>query len=214
MTDAVTEAEVLRNAVAELEQDGYEVFIQPQPPILPIFLKDFRPDAIARRNGENLVIEIVKTLQGRDQALAAMTSSIRAHPGWELRVIVVNPITGITGLTKQSLEVIRQSVHEVSMLVASGHYRAALLMAWSTFEALARLTMPSDFERPQSPGRLVQMLAQEGYLTPSEADVLRGLAAKRSVLIHGNVQTEVSKTEAEAFVAILNKLIETQQSLQ
>src|SRR5438067_2491666 len=86
----LSEMDFLRNAVSELEEEGYEVFVQPQSPILPSFLKDFRPDAIARRNGKNLVIEVVKTLEGRDKALAAMASSIRAHPGWEMRVIVVN----------------------------------------------------------------------------------------------------------------------------
>jgi hypothetical protein len=134
----LSEVDFLRNAVSELEEEGYEVFIQPQPPILPSFLKDFRPDAIARRNGKNLVIEVVKTLEGRDKALAALASSIRARPGWEMRVIVVNPATRTTTLTKQSIDAVQRSLDEVSKLIESGHYRAALLMAWSTFEAAAR----------------------------------------------------------------------------
>jgi uncharacterized protein YutE (UPF0331/DUF86 family) len=82
-------------------------------------------------------------------------------------------------------------------------------MAWSTFEALGRSFMPTDFARAQSPGRLVQLLAQEGYVTPNEADTLRKLAEKRNVLIHGNVATDVSDAEVRDFVSILEKLIES-----
>jgi uncharacterized protein YutE (UPF0331/DUF86 family) len=212
MNDKVAEAEFLRNVVAQLEEEGYEVFVQPQPPILPPFLKDFRPDAIARRNGKHLVVELVQTFGSLDKTLAAMASSIRANPGWELRVIVVNPTRKPNALTQQPLEAIRLAADEVSKLIATEHYRAALLMGWSTFEALARLTMPSDFARPQSPGRLVQLLAQEGYVTPTEADALRGLADKRNVLIHGNVQTEVNKADIESFADILKNLLEMVQA--
>jgi|ERR1051325_10533316 uncharacterized protein YutE (UPF0331/DUF86 family) len=129
-----------------------------------------------------------------------------------MRVVVARPTTGPRSLQRQSKDAIKQSADEMTTLIRGDHYRAALLMGWSTFEALARATMPSDFERPQSPGRLVQLLAQEGYVTPDEADTLRKLADKRNVLIHGNVMTDVSKTEVELFAAILGNLIEMHPS--
>jgi uncharacterized protein YutE (UPF0331/DUF86 family) len=212
MSQRESEAEFLKNVVTELEDDGYEVFLQPQSPILPPFLKDFRPDAIARRGGQHLVVEVLQSLTGNESKLAAITAAIRANPGWELRVHLVSPTARQSALTKQPLDAIRTSTDEIQQLVDSGYYRAALLMAWSTFEAIARITMPSDFERPQSPGRLVQLLAQEGYVTPSEADILRRLAEKRNVLIHGNIQTDVTKADVEGLTQILRKLIELQQA--
>jgi uncharacterized protein YutE (UPF0331/DUF86 family) len=213
MTDTNIEREFLRNVVTELEEDGYEVFLQPQPPILPPFLRDFRPDAIARRNNKHLVVEIVTTLGERSKTLAAMASAVRANPDWEMRIVVVSPTNGLKPLQRQSENAIKQSVDEMTTLIGNDHYRAALLMGWSTFEALGRTIMPTDFARPQSPGRLVQLLAQEGYVTPSEADTLRKLGDKRNVLIHGNVLTEVSKGEVEAFAMILLKLIELQSTV-
>jgi uncharacterized protein YutE (UPF0331/DUF86 family) len=206
MTGTSTEAELLRNTVSELEQDGFEVFIQPRSPILPPFLKGFRPDIIARRSDTNLVVEVVSKLRQEDKTLAAMAAAVRGNPGWEMRVIVASPTTDASPLQGQPLGAISQAANEVQALIQGGHYRAALLMAWSTFEALGRSYMPEDFARAQSPGRLVQLLAQEGYVTPSEADTLRKLAEKRNVLIHGNVSTEVSEIEVKGFMSILEKL--------
>jgi len=210
MTSSSTEAELLRNTVSDLEQDGYEVFLQPQSPILPAFLKTFRPDIIARRGDKNLVVEVVSTRRQQDDKLASLASAVRSNPGWEMRIVMASSTNGLQPLQEQSKAAIVQSAKEVKALIHEGHLRAALLMGWSTFEALGRTYMPGDFARPQSPARLVQLLAQEGYVTPSEADVLRKLAEKRNILIHGDVLTEVSENEVEAFVEILERLVELQ----
>jgi uncharacterized protein YutE (UPF0331/DUF86 family) len=212
MTSVSTEAELLRNTVSDLEHDGYEVFLQPQSPILPAFLKGFQPDIIARRGDKRLVVEVVSAPRQQDDKLAALASAVRSNPDWEMRVIMARPTNGLEPLHEQSLAAIVQSAEEVKALIDEGHLRAALLMSWSTFEALGRTYMPDDFARPQSPSRLVQLLAQEGYVTPSEADVLRKLAEKRNVLIHGNVLIEVSEHDVKTFVGIIERLFELQSS--
>lgn len=47
----------------------------------------------------------------------------------------------------------------------------------------------------------------EGYITPSEADLLRGLAEKRNQLIHGELQTHASKAELRNFTKTLGDLL-------
>jgi uncharacterized protein YutE (UPF0331/DUF86 family) len=211
MTDGGSKREFLRNAVSELEDEGYEVFLQPkQPPVLPPFLKGFHPDIIAHRDDEHLVVQIVTRPGETNTDIGAMTSAIRAQPGWNMRLIVATPTRIQTTLPQQSNEAIKQSADDMAALIRDGHHRAALLMGWSTFEALGRAAMPKEFARPQTPGRLVAVLAQEGYVTPGEADLLRKLAGKRSALIHGEVQTDVSKAEVEEFAAILGTLMELQ----
>ena len=83
----------------------------------------------------------------------------------------------------------------------------ALLLAWATVEATARLLATKHFERPQTPGRLVQVLASEGILTPTEADDLRVLAEKRNNFIHGELQTPITKAEIERIASILGTMI-------
>jgi uncharacterized protein YutE (UPF0331/DUF86 family) len=66
--------------------------------------------------------------------------------------------------------------------------------------------MTEKFEKPQTPGRLIGLLASEGYLTPSEADRRRELAKARNALIHGELATQISNDEVRNFSAILTNL--------
>ncbi|MDQ2080982.1 hypothetical protein RA307_12385 [Xanthobacteraceae bacterium Astr-EGSB] len=210
MTTAETRRELLRNIVADLEDEGYEVFLQPSKLILPRFLKNFRPDAVAHRGGEHLVVALVTGSAEADKDLPAMTTAVRANPGWSLRLIIADPTREQKTLSPERLETIKRSADEMAALIREGLYRAAMLVGWSTLEALGRAAMPAELARPQNPKGLVQILAQEGYVLPTEAELLRKLADKRNALIHGEVQTEVSKSEAEEFAAILGTLMELQ----
>jgi uncharacterized protein YutE (UPF0331/DUF86 family) len=210
MTQDTAAADVLRNLLPELEEEGYEVFLLPQPPILPPFLSNFRPDAIARRRDKHIVIEIVRSLSN-DRKLQELARLVRENPGWELRVILAKPTT-TTAIERQPIEAIRRTIDEIKKLTRTEHYAAALIMSWATFEALGRLLMFDEFQKPQSPGRLVQVLAQEGYLTPSEADRLRALTEKRNSLVHGRLQTQITKPDVEQFLVLLERLTNVQLS--
>ncbi|WP_365948185.1 hypothetical protein [Tardiphaga sp.] len=61
---------------------------------------------------------------------------------------------------------------------------------------------------PQTQGRLVQVLAGEGYVTPDEADFLRRSASLRNRLIHGELSTHVDGSTVGTFLGILESLAE------
>lgn len=84
--------------------------------------------------------------------------------------------------------------------------RAAFLLAWATFEAEGRASIEGRFDRPQTPGRLVEVLGQEGLLTPGEADHMRALSEKRNRLIHGDLGTEISSDDLQRMIAVLRQL--------
>ena len=107
----------------------------------------------------------------------------------------------VTMMTKNSIADSIKSMEQA--LAAGGASPEILLRGWATFEALARYLMPEEFSKPQTPGRLVEKLAFEGYVTPSEADLLRRLAAIRNSFIHGDLNQSVSNTELETFIGIL-----------
>jgi uncharacterized protein YutE (UPF0331/DUF86 family) len=207
MTSPSTEAEFLRNLIPQLEEEGYEVFIQPRAPILPTFLSAFQPDLIAIGKGKNLVIEVVHSLSATSKTLQSLAAAIKQNPGWELRVHLATPASEAPLLERQTPQAIAKGIDEVKRLIEAQHFAPALLIAWATFEALVRYLIFDKVAKPQSPGRLVQMLAQDGYVTPSEADALRALAQKRNVLIHGSLQTHVEKTELQTFLDVLERLL-------
>jgi uncharacterized protein YutE (UPF0331/DUF86 family) len=206
MTYGTTEAEVIQNLIPELEEEGYEVFVHPRPPVLPAFLRNFAPDIIANRKGKHLAVEIVRSLETSSHSLEKLTSAIRENPDWALRIVVISSTSPQSTLPSQSWEAIQSSIEEVRRLINSGSYEASLLVGWAVLEAIGRHFLPEELARPQSPGRLLQVLAHEGYLTPSEADWVRSLAKKRNEFIHGRVETTVSKQEMTNFIVILENL--------
>jgi len=58
-TDLVTsEREAIKQYADWYSQQGYQVSVEPSPRELPEFLRTLAPDMIARRDGENIVVEI------------------------------------------------------------------------------------------------------------------------------------------------------------
>jgi uncharacterized protein YutE (UPF0331/DUF86 family) len=79
-------------------------------------------------------------------------------------------------------------------------------MGWSVLEALARDLLPKQLERAQPPAKLVEILATEGLLTPSEADVIRKAATVRNTVAHGELGLAVEPTLLDTLIAALRTL--------
>jgi uncharacterized protein YutE (UPF0331/DUF86 family) len=203
-----TESEVLQRLLPELEAEGYEVYIQPARPLLPEFLRAFSPDAIALRSDRNIAIEVMRRTAESEKRAEKITDLFKGRTDWDLRLVWITPVTATKGVQRQTVSTIRKRLKEVRELADGKHYGAALLLAWAALEATGRLLLSKHFERAQTPGRLVQFLASEGALTPTEADYLRTLAEKRNKLIHGELQTPITKAEIDRIAHILDTMIE------
>jgi hypothetical protein len=208
MSTQTTEREMLERVVPELAAEGYEVYLHPNRPLLPPFFAGYVPDAVALGPGKNLAVEVVRKSPQATRKLKRIQALFEGQDKWELRVIWVAPASANESLQVQTSVTIKQRIGEVRALAAQGHLGPSLLLAWATFEALARAVVSGEFQRPQTPGRLVQVLAQGGYLTPTEADKLRRLAEKRNKLIHGDLQVRVSKAEVKRFARVLDTMLE------
>lgn len=208
-----TEFEVLQRLVPDLEAEGYDVYIHPNKPLLPQFLRDSSPDAIAIRSDKNLAIEVLSKSPTASSKLERLTALFQNQPNWELRVIWITPSSQRVNLEVQNVTAIQERIDEIRQLASSGHSEPALLMAWATFEALARAMLEKQFVRPQSPGRIIQVLASEGLVTPTEADFLRNLAEKRNRLIHGDLNINVVKDELDSFSGVLGAMLHEVTSL-
>jgi hypothetical protein len=206
MNAEATEAEVLRGVIPELVAEGYDVFVHPHPPLAPAFLGDLRPDAIAIRADKKLVVEIVSR-PGTDKKLERLSSLLKDQPSWELRVFLVSPTTVPEILEVQPTAAIRWSIAEVRKLAEEGHLGSALLLGWASFEAASRSLQADVFRTAQTPGRLVSILAGDGYITPSEADTLRRLAKKRNAFVHGELQEEIGAEDVQELIAILETMV-------
>jgi len=125
---------------------------------------------------------------------------------WELRLYYVRPAGGKDRLPAMADKTIDSSIASVESLIADGQSSAAVLIAWATFEALGRTLSPEKFSQPQTAARLVEVLAGEGIVTPSEADLLRRLGNVRNRVIHGSLNERIDPADVESFVNVLKTL--------
>jgi hypothetical protein len=206
MSAETIENVVLERLVPDLESQGYDVFVHPSKQMVPPFLGAYVPDVIALRDDKNLVIEIKYEGGRAEKVLQDLAKRFEGQNRWEFRVVWINPTESQDRLTLQSGEAISTRLKEVSRLLDAGFVDSAMLTSWATFEAIGRKLMPKEFARPQSPGRLVQVLATEGHITPDEGDVLRQLAETRNRFIHGDLTITIGRPQIESFVRILSSL--------
>src|SRR5271166_3026417 len=86
------ESSVLGNLQRDFEARGMKFYVNPPREIVPEFLGDFRPDAIAKGPEGGIIIE-VKARRSRDteMQLAEIAKRVSKQKGWEFRVIYLNP---------------------------------------------------------------------------------------------------------------------------
>lgn len=205
-----TESEILEATARSLDEQGYDVFLQPIPSILPPSLRLLRPDGIAIGREPKLVIQIAQERPDDAKKVAKLQRALKEEPGWKLHLVVgLMPSSSWIGLVDESD--ITTVVDRASNLIDI-EASAALLMAWAALEALGRARMPSEFARPQSPARIVERMASEGMITPSEARFLREMAGKRNAFIHGDLMQSISAADVKRFLDILHDLLQPAES--
>lgn len=206
MSTLSPEVELLENIVPKLEAEGYDVYLHPSAHLLPSFMQGYVPDAIALGSPKNLAIEIKLENDRSNAQLDKIVERFRASKDWEFRVYWVRPTS------REPVKVVRRedieaSLNTIENMLSGSDLKSALLLAWATFEALGRALLPEKFVRPQTPGRLTEVLASEGYVTPSEAVVLRRLSGLRNRFIHGELTVSIDRADLKGFLAILRTLL-------
>ncbi|MGA3004347.1 MAG: hypothetical protein ABSE20_21755 [Acetobacteraceae bacterium] len=203
---------VLRNLRGTYEGRGMRFYINPPPDVVPGFLREYRPDAIAiGPDGKGIVFEVksyrTPTTQGQMDELKRRVSS---QDGWQLEIIYTNPATDETNvITKPTAEQIESRLDEVEKLEQAGYHEPAFLIAWTVLESLARLAMPpGSTAQVISLGaiQVVQRLAELGYLENEEASGLRALARVRNAVVHGDFSVRVSASQVKTFLERLKAL--------
>jgi len=198
------EADLVALAAEQFKDDGYTVVREPSPSSLPAALREFHPDAIAIGKRPFVIIEVVREGARDTDRIIRMQRAAKTAGDWNLHLILDR------AERKQALEQV--PVQTIASTLANARKlievdtRAALLLGWASFEALARIMEPSRFAKPQTPGRIVETLASDGVVTPTEAAKLRRLADARNAVVHGDLRMQPSITDLATFFQVLDRL--------
>jgi len=203
----IPEGDVLESLLPKYRAEGFDVFVNPSPSILPPFMQSYRPNAVALRRDKKIAIEVVRSPESSGRKIQDLQSLFAPQTDWELRVFYVSPGVAERPFEVASASTTRKAVQRVLDLKRDGHKLPALVMAWAALEALGRALMPDELRRPQTPARLIEVLASAGYLTPLEADSLRAAIALRNAAVHGGLEPVVDDNLLDQFIAVLQMLV-------
>jgi hypothetical protein len=201
-----TERALLEVVTARYKAEGFDVFVEPSQALLPPFMQEYRPDAVAIGPGKKVAIEIARAGERSADKLKRLHERFSGHDDWEFVVLYVTPGAGTERMEVAPVDAIRRAIQSVTDLRSAGQPTAALVLGWSALEATARALMPDRLARPQPPASLIEVLAGEGYITPSEADSLRIAAGARNDAAHGQLDVAVESKHLDALLAALRSL--------
>lgn len=206
MTPESREDAILSRVREQLLAEGYDVVVHPNRLGLPTFLGDFVPDALAYGKEKNLVVEVATQSPRTERRVARLRELVEQQPEWDLRLIWTTTAGAPRSLPTMDEEGVVATLDELQAVLNQRQPRAALLLAWGCLEALARILLPDEIRRPQTPIRVVDKLASAGFVTPLEAHDLRELAQRRNRLIHGDLRTDVRRKHVTEMLALLQRL--------
>jgi hypothetical protein len=205
--DSSLERSVLENLVPNLEAKGYQVFIQPPRSLLPPFMGNYRPDAIALKPGKNIAIEVMSPVRAGDEKARKLQNLFSPQPDWELQVYYAPLRTAEPIIDVAHRASIQQTIDALPQFSEMAGRVPALLTAWAAFEAVGRALAPDRLARAQTPTRLLEVLASDGYVTPDEADKLREISQLRNKAAHGGFGVTVTEAHLNQLVATIKSLL-------
>jgi uncharacterized protein YutE (UPF0331/DUF86 family) len=188
---------------------GFSFEIEPDPQQVPPFLGTYRPDAIARKAGANVAIEIrQRRTPQADLTLREIRQRFDGHPDWQFLVAYTaeDPLKSLSIAASPASE-IRERLRHVRALEANGELRAAFILGWSLLEATLQSIESSAAARPRTPGTVVQTLAMLGYIAPEAEQRMRPLIPLRNRMVHGDLAAEPSAADVECILSIVEEII-------
>ena len=184
MAAGLIEHTVMTNLRREYEAQGYDFYESPPPEAVPDFLGKFRPDAIAIRGDEGVVLELTPRTVGPD-ALNYIAERFEGHPRWRFRVIVYDPKQDEISEEPEVVD-LRDLRNRVQKLRDDGEVDAALLLAWATLEAVFRSKSSNSGRRTASSTlQIAEILEHLGVVSGDQASLLRQSASVRNWVAHG-----------------------------
>ncbi len=192
------ERDDLSQVARRYREEGYEVVLEPRADQLPSFLGDFRPDLIATRGGENIVVEVKanRIELSEDRRLAPIAGVVDAQPGWRLDVVVLERLTEIEkaaqGATEPSDDQLAQILRSAEELASTGYMPYAYVVAWGGLEAaMRRVRAGAEFDGKATPDELIRTLYGNGFLGREQFDRLMAAYKIRNQVTHGLVPRQV-----------------------
>jgi hypothetical protein len=209
-SELFAEARQLHEVAREYQNRGYEVIVEPEPGQLPEALARFRPDFVARKADETVVVEVKSRGSLADPELQELAKAVRAQPGWRFELVVLKPEPGPPGTKSWNAEDVANGLRQVRAILASGHREAALLLAWSAAEATLRLLAEKEelVREPDDALYLLKLLTTRAVITRAEHDLFWEVLDLRNAVAHGQKPPELNSAKIQDLCGTVSALLQ------
>lgn len=203
------EMDALREVKLRYESSGYEFLVEPPVDAVPSFLEGVRPDAIARKGSEGVIIEVKRTAESAENSALVrfLANEVPKHKGWNFELVLVNPHSTDKIPTRdeivKELKLVRNLVHQ-------GNSKVAILFAWGLLEASVKIVLPNDtIDRSKRylPRTIVESLVSEGLVDVRRGEMLLEAGRIRTLLAHGMVSKPVPLQVMENLIEVISELL-------
>ncbi len=199
----------LETVTEEYRNAGYEVIPTPSPAHLPPALYRHRPDLLAVRGDEHVVVEVTVGGESGGPRLGALAEAVASLPGWHFRLVVLprGELWEHGAAAEPSEADIEASLQDADAL-AETRPVAALLLAWGATEAALRTSASrlGVSAAPDGASVVLGRLAYEGILDGADYDTLRSARLLRNAAAHG-YRAEIRRHHVAALVEATRRLL-------
>ena len=200
----------------ELEEQGYSVTLDPDPTLIPFSLKNYRPDLLATRSQENLIVEVKTREDTRSiERYKAIAEEIGKHKGWRFMLSTIDePYQSESPGIKQELsdDAILRALSMIDLLLESNSFEMAIPYLWTVYisgmrSAGRRQGIPVDATTDRS---VLNYTYTMGLLSAADYEKSRSFLSIRNKMIH-TFECGLGKRDVQSLVDFTkNKLHEWQ----
>ena len=203
-------------AVADqYRRDGYSVVVGPGHEDLPESLAGLSPDLLARKEGEEVVVEVVSraALKSREAFLSYWLGKVNNQPGWRFDLVINDDSPWSDKVSRDAHDLdladIRERNLKARRTLEQGFLEPACLFAWSLAEAALRV-VAGKFQVPlknKMPAYVMKQLYTEGILSDADLDQLRRFLTIRNSVAHGLKTSDLSERRIVEMMDLTEKLL-------
>ena len=196
----------LSDVAEKYRGNGYTVLVEPKGRQIPSFLSGFKPDLVAKREGENVVIEIKRmnsSLRAKNQ-MKRIAQLVAKKNGWRFDLVYVSSEQEET-MKIPSKRAIEKHIEQARKTYLDGNKVAALLQAWSALEAAANRAVEEIGEKPSvsfKPEELLKALAFHGFIEDEEFNRVSKIWRIRNQVAHGQLTVSLPKKDFDFICAV------------
>jgi REase_AHJR-like len=205
----------IRSKAKELSEKGYKVLVEPSLSELPFDLGGYRPDLIARKNNEGIILDVKNSLKrwpiSRFQDIA---ERIASHPGWRFVLIKLDDVNEKFLPSSQSdlpsWDDLNSRINKLNMLIQESFFEPALLFFSSILEAAMRKRAIQQnrpiWRFPEE--KLLSHLFSDGEISILDVDLFEACLELRNKSAHGvkiAIEPELLKAAYRSIQALVKQ---------